>query len=317
MTCRIALLDDYQGVALAMADWGRLPDCEVVSFREPMADESTLARALTDFDVVMAMRERTRITAALSARLPRLRLIVTAGARNAAIDVAAATARGIVVCGTGSLKYPTAELTFGLMLALARDIPAQQQRLRAGGWQTRVGRSLYGATLGIIGLGNLGSRVARIAQAYEMKVLAWSRNLTDERARAEGARRVELDELLAASDFVTIHLVLSDRSRGLVGAAQLARMKPTAYLINTSRGPIVDMTALIAALHEGRIGGAGLDVYDAEPLPPDHPILAAPRTVLTPHLGYVVEEGYRMFYGETLEDIEAWRAGTPIRVVNA
>jgi len=314
---RIALLDDYQRVALSMADWSRLSGCEVVAFDRPLGDEDARVEALRDFDVVMALRERTLLPARVIERLPRLRLIVTAGMRNAAIDFAAAKARGITICGTGGLPYPTAELTFGLLLGLARDIPNQERMLRAGRWQTAVGHGLNGKTLGVLGLGTLGSRVARIARAFEMNVIAWSRNLTDEKAAESGARRVELDDLLRTSDYVTIHLVLGDRTRGLIGARELALMKPTAYLVNTSRSPIVDEAALIAALEAGRIAGAALDVYTTEPLPADAPITRAPRTLLTPHLGYVTEETYRVFYGQALEDIEAWRAGAPVRVLEA
>jgi len=314
---RIALLDDYQRVALSMADWSRLSGCEVVAFDRPLGDEDARVEALRDFDVVMALRERTLLPARVIERLPRLRLIVTAGMRNAAIDFAAAKARGITICVTGGLPYPTAELTFGLLLGLARDIPNQERMLRAGRWQTAVGHGLNGKTLGVLGLGTLGSRVARIARAFEMNVIAWSRNLTDEKAAESGARRVELDDLLRTSDYVTIHLVLGDRTRGLIGARELALMKPTAYLVNTSRSPIVDEAALIAALEAGRIAGAALDVYTTEPLPADAPITRAPRTLLTPHLGYVTEETYRVFYGQALEDIEAWRAGAPVRVLEA
>ncbi|HEY1329561.1 MAG TPA: D-2-hydroxyacid dehydrogenase family protein [Casimicrobiaceae bacterium] len=315
MKHRIALLDDYQNIALRMADWSRLGDCEVVALSRHIDDPDELARTLADFDVVMALRERTPLRAGLLARLPRLELIVTAGKRNASIDVAAAQAQGIVVCGTSGLTYPTAELAIGLMLSLARDIPSQQQSLREGRWQTRVGFGLNGKTLGVLGLGTLGSRVARIGGAFEMDVIAWSQNLTAERAAGQGARRVEKDELFARSDFLSIHLVLSERTRGLVGARELVQMKPTAYLVNTSRGPIVDEAALIDALRAGRIAGAGLDVYDREPLPADHPLVRAPRTILTPHLGYVTEETYRVFYGEALEDIEAFLAGSPLRVL--
>jgi len=314
---RIALLDDYQRVALSMADWSRLSGCEVVAFARPLGDEDARVEALRDFDVVMALRERTLLPARVIERLPRLRLIVTAGMRNAAIDFAAAKAHGITICGTGGLPYPTAELTFGLLLGLARDIPNQERMLRAGRWQTAVGHGLNGKTLGVLGLGTLGSRVARIARAFEMNVIAWSRNLTDAKAAESGARRVELDDLLRTSDYVTIHLVLGDRTRGLIGARELALMKPTAYLVNTSRSPIVDEAALIAALEAGRIAGAALDVYTTEPLPADAPITRAPRTLLTPHLGYVTEETYRVFYGHALEDIEAWRAGAPVRVLEA
>lgn len=316
MPHRIALLDDYQGIALRSAEWSRLPaDCEVVPFRRHIADENDLVAALAGFDVVMALRERTRLPASVIERLPDLKLIVTAGKRNASIDIAAAHARGITVCGTGGLQYPTAELAIGLMLCLARDIPNQERSLREGRWQTAVGYGLNGKTLGVLGLGTLGSRVARLARAFEMDVVAWSRSLTEQRAREFGAQRVELDELLSRSDFVSIHLVLSDRTRGLIGSRELALMKPSAYLVNTSRGPIVDQAALIAALEAGRIAGAGLDVYDREPLPPDHPILSAPRTVLTPHLGYTTHETLRVFYAHALEDIEAWLAGAPVRVL--
>jgi phosphoglycerate dehydrogenase-like enzyme len=317
MKRRIALLDDYQDIALRMADWSRLRDCEVVPLQRHIDDAGELARAIADFDIVMALRERTPLRAPLLARLPRLKLIVTAGKRNASIDVAAAKAQGITVCGTSGLTYPTAELAIGLMLSLARDIPGQQESLREARWQTAVGFGLNGKTLGVLGLGTLGSRVARIGRAFEMDVIAWSQSLTAERASEHGARRVDKDELFARSDFLSIHLVLSDRSRGLVGARELASMKPTAYLINTSRGPIVDEAALIAALERGGIAGAGLDVFDREPLPADHPILRAPRTVLTPHLGYVTEETYRVFYGDALEDIEAFFAGKPVRVLEA
>jgi phosphoglycerate dehydrogenase-like enzyme len=299
-----------------MADWGRLADCEVVSFERHIDDEAELVAALAGFDVVMALRERTRLGADVLRQLPGLRLLVTAGMRNASIDIAAAQAQGIVVCGTSGLTYPTAELTIGLLLCLARDIPGQQQALREGRWQTGVGIGLSGKVLGVLGLGTLGSRVARIARAMDMDVLAWSHNLTDERAREFGARRVELDALLRAADFVSIHLVLGDRTRGLIGPRELGLMKPSACLVNTSRSAIVDEPALIEALQRDRLAGAALDVYREEPLPADAPILMAPRTVLTPHLGYVTRETYRVFYGQALEDVEAWLAGAPVRVLS-
>ena len=314
---RIALLDDYQDVALNMAEWSRLPrSCEVVVFRDHVDGEDALVERLSEFDIVMAMRERTSLTSRRLSRLPRLKLIVTAGMRNASIDMEAAKQRGIVVSGTAGLPYPTAELTIGLMLAWARSIAVEDRALREGRFQTTLGRGLNGKTIGIIGLGTLGSRVAKIANAFEMQVLAWSPNLTDERAQATGAVRVSKDELLERSDYVTLHIVLSERTRHLIGARELALMKPTACLVNTSRSAIVDEPALLEALIARSIGGAALDVYATEPLPADHPIRFAPNTVLTPHLGYVTEETYRVFYGQALEDIEAFLAGQPLRVLN-
>ena len=315
---RIALLDDYQDVALRMAPWERLPaPCEVVAFNDHLAGEDDLVQRLAGFDALMAMRERTPLPARVLARLPRLRLIVTAGMRNVAIDMEAARRQGIVVCGSAGLPYPTAELAIGLMLAWARSIAREDRALRDGKWQTSLGVGLNGKTLGIVGLGRLGSRVAKIANALEMQVLAWSPNLTDERAREAGATRVDKDDLFARADFVSIHLVLSDRSRHLVGARELGLMKRTACLVNTSRSAIVDEPALLTALHGGVIAGAALDVHPAEPLPMDHPLRSAPNTVLTPHLGYVTEETYRSFYGDALEDIEAFLRGSPVRVLNA
>lgn len=314
---RIALLDDYQNVALKMAPWERLPaSCEVVAFQDHPDNEDALVQRLAGFDAIMAMRERTPLPSQLLRRLPRLKLIVTAGMRNASIDMDAARRQGIVVSGTAGLPYPTAELTIGLILAWARSIAIEDRELRAGRFQTTLGRGLNGKTIGIIGLGTLGSRVAKIANAFEMEVLAWSQNLTDERAQAAGATRVEKDELLRRADYVTLHVVLSDRTRHLIGARELALMKPTACLVNTSRSAIVDEAALVKALHDGTIGGAALDVYPVEPLPADHPVRSAPNTVLTPHLGYVTEETYRTFYGQALEAIEAFANGQPIRVLN-
>jgi phosphoglycerate dehydrogenase-like enzyme len=242
-----------------------------------------------------------------------VRLLVTTGAKNAAIDVAAATERGIVVCGTASLPSGTPELTWALILATARHLPEEVGNVRAGGWQTTVGADLAGARLGVIGLGRLGSRVARIGQGFEMDVIAWSQNLTDERAAEVGVRRVDRDELLRTADVVTIHLQLSDRTRGLIGTAELALMKPTAILVNTSRGPIVDEAALVAALQEHRIAGAGIDVHDTEPLPPGSPLRSLPNAVATPHLGYVTSRTYELFHREVVEDVAAWLSGTPLR----
>lgn len=313
---RVALLDDYQGVALGMADWKSLPTgTEVVVFKDHLADEDALAARLADFDIIMALRERTPFPRTLLERLPKLKLLITAGMRNASIDMKAAAERGVLVCGTSGLPYPTAELAWGLILGLARRIPAEDRATREGRWQTSLGLGLNGKTLGVLGLGTLGSRVARVGRALEMKVLAWSQNLTAERAAAEDAMLVAKDDLLARSDFVSIHLVLSERTRGLVGARELGLMKRSAYLVNTSRGPIVDEAALIRALGDGTIAGAGLDVFDEEPLPRDHPFRRLPNIVITPHLGYVTEETYRIFYGQAVEDIKAYLDGTPLRVL--
>ncbi len=315
---RIAILDDYQHVALKMADWSALPpDCEPVVFDRNLATEDEAARALADFDVVCLLRERMPMPRTLIERLPALKLIVVTGAHNRTLDLAAAKERGITVSHTrgGDSQYATPELAWGLILSLMRHIPQEHQRMREGGWQETVGTALHGQTLSILGLGRLGSRMASIGRAFGMEVLAWSQNLTAERAEAAGATLVLKDELFARADVLTIHLVLGERSRGLVGAAELRRMKPSAVLINTSRGPIVDEAALIAALERPHIHGAGLDVYDREPLPPDHPLRRLGTVVLTPHLGYVTEGNYRMFYADTVEAIAAWRAGTPVRTL--
>jgi len=312
---RIAVLDDYQRVAAGSADWSRLATHDVVFLHEPLGPADAVARALADFEILVAMRERTPFPAEVLLRLPRLRLLVTSGMRNRAIDLEAAAARGIVVCGTESAGSPTAELTFGLILALARRIVEEDRRIRDGGWQSTVGVALAGRTLGVIGLGGLGSRVARLGTAFGMHVVAWSRNLTAERAAECGAELVSKEELLSRADVVTIHLVLSERTRGLIGAAELALMQPTAFLVNTSRGPIVDEQALLAVLEQGTIAGAGLDVYDEEPLLPDHPLRRAPNTVLTPHLGYVTGENYAVYFSQAVEDVEAFLAGRPVRVL--
>jgi len=315
---RVALLDDYQGVALRMADWKSLPaGTDVVAFSDHLADEGALATRLADFDIVMAMRERTAFTRSLLERLPELRLLITAGMRNASIDMKAAAERGVLVCGTAGLPYPTAELAWGLILGLMRRIPAEDRATREGRWQVSLGLGLNGKTLGVLGLGTLGSRVAKVGRAFEMEVLAWSQNLTRARAEEGGATLVAKDELLARSDIVSIHLVLSERTRGLLGARELGLMKRSAYLVNTSRGPIVDEVALIDALRNGIIAGAGLDVFDPEPLSADHPFRSLPNIVVTPHLGYVTEETYRVFYGHALEDVQAFLRGAPVRVLSA
>jgi len=313
---RIAVLDDYQGVAREMADWASLgSDCEVVFFRQHFSALEVLEEKLKAFEIVVAMRERTPFPRALLERLPRLRLLVTTGLRNASIELAAARERGITVCGTAGSGGSTGELTWGLILALLRQIPREDRALREGKWQTTVGLGLAGKTLGVIGLGTIGSQVAKVGAAFGMEAIAWSQNLDSERASRAGAKRVERDELLARADVVTIHLVLSERTRGLIGARELALMKPSAFLVNTSRGPIVEEAALAAALAKRTIAGAGIDVYSVEPIAPDHPLLCAPNTVLTPHLGYVTHESYRAYFGGALEDIAAWRRGAPVRVL--
>ena len=311
---QIVVLDDYQQVASAHADWHSL-DAEV-TFLDRHLEGAELVAALRPAQVVVAMRERTPIGAELLAQLPELRLVVTTGRRNASIDVAAARERGIPVCGTAGLASSTVEHTWALILAAARHIPAEERSMRDGGWQTTVGTGLAGGTLGVMGLGRLGSQVATIGKAFGMDVIAWSQNLDPEHARSLDVRPVSRAELMAESDVVTIHLVSSARTHHVVGAAEIAAMRPTAFLVNTSRGPLVDTAALLDALHGGRIAGAALDVYDTEPLPADDPLRTAPRTVLTPHLGYVTDDGYDVFFREAVEDIAAWQAGAPVRLLD-
>jgi phosphoglycerate dehydrogenase-like enzyme len=314
---RIAILDDYQGVALRMADWQSLhPAAQMQSFIDHLDDRDALVNRLHLFEVLVLMRERTPMPRALLERLPNLHLLVTAGMRNAAIDVEAATERRIQVCGTDMLPYPTAELTWGLILALLRDIPREDRAARGGYWQTTLGRGVKGKTLGLLGLGRLGSQVARIGQAFGAQTIAWSENLTAERAAAMGTALVTKDALVTRSDILSIHVVLSPRTRGLVGAADLARMKPEALLVNTSRGPVVDEPALIETLRQRRIAGAALDVFEPEPLPPEHPLFALDNVIVTPHLGYVTEENYRLIYGQAVENIAAFLAGKVLRAIN-
>jgi phosphoglycerate dehydrogenase-like enzyme len=315
---RVAILDDYQDVALAVADWRSLgPEVAVHAFHERLSGDDALVKRLADFEVIVAMRERTYFPRSVLERLPKLKLLVTTGMRNVAIDAKAAAELGIVVSGTGLLTPPTAELTWGLILALARHIPEEAQQMGSGGWQTTVGVGLNGKVLGVLGLGKLGSEVARVGRAFQMEVIAWSQNLTAEHASSMGARRVEKDELFQRADFVTVHLILSKRTRGLVTARELALMKPEAYLINTSRGPIVEERALIDVLTKHKIAGAALDVFDEEPLPDEHPLRKLDNVVLTPHLGYVTVENYRLAYGDAVEDIRAFLAGHPIRTISA
>lgn len=315
---RVAVLDDYQGAALRSADWQSLhPAAQIEAFPEHIADQDALAHRLHTFECVVLMRERTAFSKSLIDRLPNLRLIVTAGMRNAALDVEAATARGIQVSGTDMLGYPTAELAWGLIIALMRHIPQEDAAIRKGRWQLPLlGNGLQGKTLGILGLGRLGSQVAAYGKIFRMNVIAWSQNLTDDKAAEHGARRVSKEELFSASDIATIHLVLSGRSRGLVGADDLARMKKTAYLVNTSRGPIVDQTALLDCLRAHRIAGAALDVYDVEPIQKDHPFLKLDNVILTPHLGYSTEEAYCAIYTQTVEAIRGFLDGKPVRPIN-
>jgi phosphoglycerate dehydrogenase-like enzyme len=312
---KVAVLDDYQGVALSMADWKSLgPGVSVHTFRDSIPADALVDR-LRDFEIIVAMRERTPFPHTLIERLSSLKLLVTTGRRNASIDIKAAADRGIPVSGTATLSTPPTELTWGLILSLARHIPEEATAMRKGGWQATVGMGLHGKVLGVVGLGRLGSEVAKIGSAFGMNVIAWSQNLTADVANTAGARLVDKMTLFRESDVVTIHLVLSPRSRGLVGETELNAMKPTAYLINTARGPIVDEAALVAALRARRIAGAGLDVFDQEPLPADHPLRALDNVLLTPHLGYVTADNYRGMYTEAVEDIRAFLDGKPIRVI--
>jgi phosphoglycerate dehydrogenase-like enzyme len=327
---RVAILDDYQQVALASADWSAVRSlAEIDVFTEHIARTEALVRTLEPFDIIVAMRERTVFDASRLSQLPRLRLLVSTGMSNASIDLAAALAQGVTVCGTGGSAASAAELTWGLILALARRIPEEDRRMKTagrgggaalgvgGGWQQTVGTGLDGKALGIVGLGHQGRRVAGIGRAFGMKVAAWSQNLDPAQAKKAHTKAVGKEELFSSCDFVTVHYRLGPRSVGLVGAPELALMKPSAYLVNTSRGPIVDSAALLAALRSGSIAGAGLDVYDVEPLPLSDPLRTAPNVVLTPHLGYVTDDAYRVFYGDAAEDILAFAKGSPVRVLSA
>lgn len=311
---RVVVLDDYQHVASSCADWSAI-DGSVEFVHDHVVGEE-LVDVLQGASVVVAMRERTPFDAALLDRLERLELLVTTGGANASIDVAAAVRNGVTVCGTSSLPSPAAEMTWALLLALVRRVPESDRDVREGRWQTTVGDDLAGRTLGLVGLGRLGQRVARVALAFDMQVLAWSQNLDPDAARALGVEPTGKDDLLTRADVVSLHLRLSDRTHGVIGARELGLMKPTAYLVNTSRGPLVDEAALVEALSSGTIAGAGLDVYDEEPLPSGHPLLTAPRTVLAPHLGYVTSGGYAVFYTDAVDDVVAWQAGAPVRVID-
>jgi len=314
---KAAILDDYQNVALKLADWSAVAkDVELKVFNAPLGDDNAVIKALQGFAVINMMRERTPFTRKVIEGLPEMKLLITTGARNASIDMKAAAERGVTVCGTAGFGNPTAGIAIGLMLELTRHIGFENARLKAGApWQVTIGQDLEGLTLGVLGLGKLGQRVANIAKALGMKVIAWSQNLTPEKAKEVGADYVSKEDLFSKADIITIHVVLSDRSRGLVGAKELGLMKKSAYLVNTSRGPIVDEKALLAALSAKSIAGAGLDVYDVEPLPLNHPIRKMDNVVTTPHLGYVSEQNYRKFYGDVVEDIRAWLDGKPVRVI--
>lgn len=317
---KCAILDDYQDVAMQMADWNRLSGrIETARFEHHLGDEDAVAEALAEFDIVLAMRERTPFTASLLARLPRLRLLVTTGMANASIDLKAARRHGIDVAGTAGRAGPAAELTWGLLLALMRTIPHEAANFRAGGdrWQLALGSDLIGKTLGVIGLGKLGARVAGYGKAFEMEVLGFTRTDSEARCNALGiGHAATLDDLLSRADVVSLHLTLTPETRHIIGARELAMMKPGAVILNTSRGPLIDEAALIAALAEGRIGGAGLDVFDTEPLPIDHPFRTLPNVVATPHLGYVTRQTYEIFFREAVEGIEAWLDGEPKRLLN-
>ncbi|ARF60074.1 MULTISPECIES: D-2-hydroxyacid dehydrogenase family protein [Streptomyces] len=316
MKLRCAVIEDFQSVSATVTDWSPVTDdVEIVTFTEHLASVDEAAAALAGYDIVVTLRERVPFPAELLARLPRLRLLVASGMRNSAIDFDAARRHGVVVCGTASSATPPVELTWALLLGLARGIVPENEALRTGGrWQSTLGADLHGRTLGLLGLGKIGGRVARIGLAFGMDVLAWSQNLTKERTDEVGVRlAASRDELLAASDFVSVHLALGDRTRGLIGAAELARMRPTAYLVNTSRAAVVDTDALLAALRDGVIAGAATDVFDTEPLPADDPVRTAPGLLATPHLGYVSRANYETYYGQAVEDIRAFLDGQPVR----
>jgi phosphoglycerate dehydrogenase-like enzyme len=314
---RCAILDDYQNVALEMADWSKLAaDVDIKVFNEHLGGHEGVVKALQGFSIVCAMRERTGFPRAVIERLPDLKLLITTGARNASIDVAAAAERGVVVCGTPSVGSPTSGIAIGLMLELTRRIGYENARLKSGvRWQSTIGPDLEGMALGVIGLGKLGTRTSNIAKAFGMKVLAWSQNLTPEKCKEVGVEYASKEDLFRQADIVSIHVVLSQRSRGLVGAKEFGLMKPSAYIVNTSRGPIIDEVALLTALHDRKIAGAGLDVYDVEPLPLDHPLRKLDNVVLTPHLGYVAQQNYRAYFAGVVDDIRAFLDGKPARVM--
>jgi phosphoglycerate dehydrogenase-like enzyme len=317
MAHRCAILDDYQNIALSSADWSPVKgDVDIKTFTAHLGGPDKVIAALQDFDIVVGMRERTGFPKQVIDALPNLKLLITTGMRNASIDTEAAKARGVTVCGTGAFGSPTSGIAIGLMLELTRHIGYENARLHAGApWQTTIGPELEGLTLGVLGLGKLGQRTAAIAKAFGMKVIAWSQNLTPEKCAEAGVGYVVKDDLFRQSDFISIHVVLSQRSRGLVGAKEIGLMKPTAYLINTSRGPIIDEAAMLAALRDKKIAGAGLDVFDVEPLPLDHPLRKMDNAVITPHLGYVSTQNYKHYFSGVVEDIRGFLDGKPVRVM--
>ncbi len=313
---RLAILDDFEKVALKLAPWDNLRfNIKIDVFSDPLVKEDALVDRLLPYDILVIMRERTPFPKSLLERLSNLKLLVTSGQVNRSIDLAACKKKGVVVCGTESSKNAPAELAWGLILSLVRRIPQADRTTRQGMWGDGIGTALEGKVFGILGLGKLGSQVARVGLAFGMQVIAWSRNLTRERAAAVGAVWVEKDDLFSRSDIISIHLVLSDRTRGLIGPHEIGLMKPSAYIVNTSRGPIIQEMVLIEALRKSRIAGAGLDVFDEEPLSPAHPYVLLPNTVLTPHIGYVTKESFRTYFSQALEDIAAWLEGKPVRVL--
>jgi len=317
MAVQIAVIDDWQDVARDVVDWSVLDSLGEITFvHEYPADNATLAERLGQFEVICVMRERTRFDEDLLKRLPNLKLLVTGGMRNAALDMPAAARLGIKVCGTDSYKHAAPELTWALIMAATRNLLNEANALRAGQWQQGLGGDLHGKTLGILGLGSIGQRVAQFGQVFGMRVIAWSENLTAERAEQAGVTYVSKQQLFEQADVLTVHLVLSDRSRGLIDAQALDWMKPTALLVNTARGPIVDEAALIKALQKQRLGGAALDVFDQEPLPALHPFRTLDNVLATPHVGYVSRQNYELFFSQMIEDIQAWSAGEPIRLLN-
>jgi D-3-phosphoglycerate dehydrogenase len=315
---RAAILDDYQNVAMSYADWSPITkDVEIKVFDKPFSSQDETIKALQGFAIVVGMRERTAFPRKVIEALPDLKLLITTGAKNNSFDIKAATERGVTVCGTGSVGNPTTGIAFGLMLELTRRIGFENARLKAGApWQITIGQDLEGLTLGIVGLGKLGQRVANVGKAFGMKVIGWSQNLTPEKAKDAGVEYASREDLFRNADFVTIHYQLSDRSRGLINADDIGRMKKTAYIINTARAPIVDQAALLKALQSKTIAGAGLDVFEVEPLPLDHPYRKLDNVVITPHLGYVSEQNYRTYFPDIVEDIRAWLEKKPVRVIS-